>query len=67
MLAGLLNNPKHWRERAEEAHVYADRLTDPEAKQIVLGIIGGYLRLARRAKECQLSAGPFEQVIAAAE
>jgi hypothetical protein len=27
------NDPKHWRERAEEARAHADRMTDPEAEQ----------------------------------
>jgi hypothetical protein len=62
MLAGLLNNAKHWRERAEEAHVHADQLTDPEAKHIMHGIIKSYLRLARSAKERQLSAGLTRRV-----
>jgi hypothetical protein len=66
MLAELLNNAKYWRERAEEAHVHADHLTDPEAKQIMLGIIDAYLKLSRQSASL-LSAGPIEEVVTAAE
>jgi hypothetical protein len=34
MSVGVFNNSKHWQERAEEARVHAEQLTDPEAKQI---------------------------------
>jgi hypothetical protein len=67
MLAELLNNAKYWRERAEEAHVHADHLTDPEAKQIMLGIIDGYLKLSRQSAERLLSAGRIEAIVTAAE
>jgi hypothetical protein len=56
MPVGLLNNGKHWQERAEEARVHADQLTDPEAKRMMLGIAQSYDRLAKRAEERQLSA-----------
>ena len=55
MLAELLNNARYWRERAEEAHVHACHLTDPEAKRIMLGIIDGYLKLSRKAAARRLS------------
>lgn len=70
MLAELLNNPRYWRERAEEAHVHACHLTDPEAKHIMLGIIEDYLklcRLCRRAGARGLSDEPVEQTLRAAE
>jgi hypothetical protein len=67
MQAGLLNNARHWRERAEEALVHAAQLTDPEAKHIMLGIIDSYLKLARSAKKHQLSARPNDKVVATAE
>jgi hypothetical protein len=36
MSVGVFNNSKHWQERAEEARVHAEQLTDPEAKQMML-------------------------------
>jgi nucleoside-diphosphate-sugar epimerase len=30
-----INDPKHWRERAEEARTVADDLTDPESKRMI--------------------------------
>jgi hypothetical protein len=32
------NDPKHWRERAEEARAHAQQMTDPEAKRMMLAI-----------------------------
>ena len=45
------NDPSHWRERAQEARVHADRMTDPEAKRMMLEIAEDYEKLARRAQE----------------
>ena len=49
---------KHWRDRAEEAKLIAEGLTDPEAKRIMNGIaadmngiIADYEKLAKRAEE----------------
>jgi TctA family transporter len=33
-----INDPKHWRERAEEARTVADELTDPDSKRAMLRI-----------------------------
>jgi len=33
-----INDPKHWRERAEEALTVADDLTDPDSKRRMLRI-----------------------------
>jgi hypothetical protein len=61
MSVGLFNNTKHWQERAEEARVHADQLTDPEAKRMMLEIAESYQRFAKRAQEQQLSAVPAEK------
>ena len=53
--AQLINDPKHWRDRAEEARAHADEMNDPEAKRQMLEIARGYDRLAERA---ELVAGP---------
>ena len=47
----LINDPKHWRERAEEARTFAEALDDPEAKRMMFEIARGYERLAQRAEE----------------
>jgi hypothetical protein len=51
MTARLINDPQHWRDRAEEARAHADEMNDPEAKRQMLEIARGYDRLAERAEE----------------
>jgi hypothetical protein len=34
------NDPKHWRERAEEARAHAQQMTDPEAKRMMRQLSG---------------------------
>ncbi len=50
-MRALLNNPEHWRSRAEEARAIATELHDPEAKRMMLEIANGYDSLALRAEE----------------
>ena len=47
---GYLNDPKQWRTRANEARAHVGKITDPEAKQIMLEIIDHYEKLAKRAE-----------------
>jgi hypothetical protein len=47
----LLNDAKHWQDRAEEARMHAEQLTDPEAKRMMLDIAKSYDKLAARAEE----------------
>jgi hypothetical protein len=47
----LLNDPKHWRGRAEEARMHAERIHDPEARRMMLVIAASYDRIAERAEE----------------
>ena len=49
-MSDLLRDPKHWRERADEARRVADKLTDQDAKKTMLGIAASYDRLAERAQ-----------------
>jgi hypothetical protein len=46
----FINDPEHWRKRAEEARKLADQMDDPDAKQTMLGIAKDYDRLAERAE-----------------
>jgi hypothetical protein len=47
----LMNNPQHWRDRAEEARVNAEQMSDPESRRMMLEIADGYVRLAERAEQ----------------
>ena len=46
-----INDPKHWRERAEEARTVAEQLTDLDSKRRMLRIADDYEELARRAEK----------------
>ena len=46
----FLNDPKHWRDRAEEARTRADQLDDPQSKSAMLRIAHDYELLAERAE-----------------
>jgi hypothetical protein len=45
-----INDPKHWRERAEEARAVAGQLTDEKSREAMLRIAKDYDQLAERAK-----------------
>ena len=46
----ILDEPKHWLERAEEARSIADQLSDPESRRMMLRIAEDYERLANHAR-----------------
>ena len=46
----ILHDGPHWRTRAEEFRVLAERLTDPEARASILRIAEEYDKLAKRAE-----------------
>ena len=46
----VLDDPKHWLERAEEARSIADQLSDPESRRMMLRIAEDYERLANHAR-----------------
>jgi hypothetical protein len=46
----FLNDPEHWRERAEEARTRADQIGDPKSKNAMLRIANDYELLAERAE-----------------
>jgi hypothetical protein len=52
-LAGLsiLDNPEHWRERAEKTRTIADKVLDIESRFRLMKIADEYNRLAKRAKK----------------
>jgi len=45
-----INDPKYWRDRAEEARTHAEHLSDPESRRRMLRIAKDYEELARRAE-----------------
>jgi hypothetical protein len=47
----LMNDPKHWRDRAEEARLLAHDMNDPQSKAAMLRIAQEYDRLADRAQQ----------------
>jgi hypothetical protein len=55
MKESLINNPEHWRSRAEEARAIASDLNDPETQRIMLEVAKGYDRLAEHAEQRQLT------------
>jgi uncharacterized protein (DUF2342 family) len=46
-----LNDPKHWRDRAEEARTVAEPMKDLRAREIMLGVAATYEKLAQSAEE----------------
>ena len=51
MPASSINDPEHWRARAEEMRRLAEDINDAATKQMMLRIARDYENLAVRAKE----------------
>jgi hypothetical protein len=49
--ASFVNDPEHWRQRAEEMRRLARDVRDQEAKATMLRIANDYDHLVRRAEE----------------
>ena len=49
MATSFINDPEHWRSRAEEARTLADQMSDESSKQTMLRIAADYDKLAERA------------------
>ena len=49
-MSGRLNDPEHWRGRAEETRTLAEQLTDPVSTSTLLRIAEEYERLAEHAQ-----------------
>jgi hypothetical protein len=50
MPASFINDPGHWRQRAEEARSIAEQMNDPQSKEAMLRIARDYEHLAERAE-----------------
>jgi hypothetical protein len=46
----ILDDPKHWQERAEEARSIAEQLPDPESRRMLIRIADDYERFAADAR-----------------
>jgi hypothetical protein len=45
-----INDPKHWRDRAEQMRVLAGQMHDSESRRTMLTIVEEYEKLAARAE-----------------
>jgi len=51
MPASFINDPEHWRHRADEARSIAEQMSDSPSKEAMLRIANDYERLAERAEQ----------------
>jgi hypothetical protein len=51
MPSHMFDDPAHWRQRAEEARVLAEQMSDAASREMMLGIAKDYERLAERAEQ----------------
>jgi hypothetical protein len=57
MPSSIVNDPKHWLDRAQEMRRLADYARDDASKQTMLRIAEDYERLAERVEERRASMG----------
>ena len=57
MSSSSVNNPKLWRERAEECRALADMMNNPDAKSAMLDVAAAYERLAEKIEAVQPALG----------
>jgi hypothetical protein len=55
----IINDPLHWRNRAEEARAMATEIRDPQARATMLRIAEGYDDMATRAEARGATVLPF--------
>lgn len=55
----IVNNPDHWRNRAEEVRLLAEDMKDDVSKQTMLRIADDYERLALRAEQRLMAAAKY--------
>jgi hypothetical protein len=51
MTSHVFDDPKHWRQRAEQARALAEQMSDPTSREMMLGIVKDYERLAEWADQ----------------
>ena len=49
MRTSSINDPKHWRDRADQMRALADQTSEADAKEIMLRVAADYDKLAGRA------------------
>ena len=58
MLPVFLNDPQHWRDRADQMRSLASETSDPESRTIMLRVANDYELLALRAERRAKSSTP---------
>ena len=61
MPTSFINDPAHWRQRAEEARTIAEQMSDLNSKDAMLRIATDYERLAERAEQRGKGSGQATQ------
>jgi hypothetical protein len=51
MPSHIFDDPKHWRQRAEQARALAEQMSDLASREMMLGIVKDYEQLAERAEQ----------------